>query len=248
MSKKRRCSPSPGRGRRTSRARAGRARTGSRRRSPPCGSGRCRARSRAPAAQARARRPLLAAERVRDPRRVDDVVAVRRAGARLERRREVEVRDRRGRAGRARARAPREAEPGARAGAGRSRAARSRDRRRTTCERAHDRDDPARGGALSRPASARRGRAVSSSCVQRRPKRRAGSVNDDVLVLGVEEDQERVVDHRRALPASGRRSRAVEEDAERARLAALPVRCVIFRPSGRNHQTSGEPEPAAPRR
>jgi hypothetical protein len=37
--------------------------------------------------------PVLAAERLGDPRRVDDVVAVRRARPRLQRRREVEVAD-----------------------------------------------------------------------------------------------------------------------------------------------------------
>ena len=46
--------------------------------------------------EARARQlaqPRLAAQRLRDPRRVDDVVAVRRARARLQRRRQVEVAD-----------------------------------------------------------------------------------------------------------------------------------------------------------
>ena len=59
-----------------------------------------------PAAAQRAQ-GALPAELPRDPGRVDDVVAVRRAGARLQHRREVQVADRRAPAGTARARARR---------------------------------------------------------------------------------------------------------------------------------------------
>ena len=87
---------SRGPSRRTARAAPGRARSGSPPRRSPCGSGRrrgsCRGRPSCAASQS-ARSSVLAAELGRDARRVDDVVAVRRAGSRLQRRREVEVRD-----------------------------------------------------------------------------------------------------------------------------------------------------------
>ena len=78
----------------------------------------------------------------------------------------------------------------------------------------------------------------------------AGQHEVDVLVVGVEQQQERVVGD----PLAAVRRRvgscvAVEEHAEHVRVARAPSRRRSSRrPSGRNHQTSGSPMPRRARR
>ena len=66
-------------------------------------------------------------------------------------------------------------------------------------------------------------------------ERHGGEREDDRVLPGVEEDQERVVDHRRALGAVGRDLGAVQEDAERERVVVAPVAL--------RHLPSVRPEP-----
>ena len=68
----------------------------------------------------------------------------------------------------------------------------------------------------------------------------------DRLVVAVEEQEEGVVDDGLALRRQHRDLLAVQEHADRVRVAALQSRCVMRRPSGRNHQTSGRSEPSPP--
>ena len=180
---------------------------------------------------------LLAAELVADPRRVDDVVAVRRAVRRLQRGREVEVRD----AEVAQVRHDRErvaeAERRPRAGGGRRARQVTRAVLRSTTDRAPlEGHEPARrehaplrlrleGRELERPAAPE-------------PARRQRE--HDRPVPRVEEEQERVVDDRLALRRRRRDLPAVQEDAEHVRVAAAPV--------GLRHPAPVRPEPPDVRR
>src|SRR3954471_18079791 len=56
-----------------------------------------------------------------------------------------------------------------------------------------------------------------------RPEATRGQAERDVLEVGVEEEQERVVTHLVATPRLGVQLVAVEEDADRARLDVVPV-------------------------
>ena len=62
----------------------------------------------------------------------------------------------------------------------------------------------------------------------------------DRFEVRVEEQEERVVHDLLAVRGARADLLAVEEDAERLRLGRCQSRCVIRRPSGRNHQTSGQ--------
>ena len=64
-----------------------------------------------------------------------------------------------------------------------------------------------------------------------------------VLVVRVEQQQEAVVGDRLAARAAVGDLVAVEEHAQHVGVAALPVPLRHLRPSGRNHQTSGSPDP-----
>ena len=137
-----------------------------------------------------------------------------------------------------------EAELAGRAAAGRWRAARSR---RALAARTSERatsGTSARGPPAARCRAAPPGRRWTARAPSASPKRRLGSVNTHVLVVGVEQQQERVVVDvaRRCGPGVGD-LRAVEEHAEHAgrRPASRAGSCA--RPSARNHQTSGRPEP-----
>ena len=160
--------------------------------------------------------------------------------------RQVEVRDARARAGTARARAHPRSRGAGRAGAGRwpgTRHASVPTRRRTTIER-DSTVDSARGRdglcAVLEPAR-RRSRARASSAA---PNRRVGSVN----VIGswwplkrsMNESSRTVLAAMACASGSRRRSGTRRPSSPRPRPQS---RCVILRPSGRNHHTSGSPEP-----
>ena len=119
---------------------------------------------------------LLAAELLRDPRRVDDVVAVRRAGLRLHDRREVEVRD--AELGQVRDELARlaEAEPRPQLQAVRGVERRAHQPRRSTMIERDSTGTPTRA-VYERAPSATSGSAVESSNCQRAPNRFVGSLN-----------------------------------------------------------------------
>ena len=70
-----------------------------------------------------------------------------------------------------------------------------------------------------------------------------GQAERDLLVMRVEEEQERLVAHRLAALRLRGELVAVQEDADRARIAVSQSRRVMRRPSGRIHQTSGSCSP-----
>ena len=161
--------------------------------------------------------------------------------ARLQRRRQIEVRDAEVAQVRARAPAPR-----AKAELGRQLQAIGGPESRA--RRQHERDASATCTIVARrraPDRSHAQRPVASTTSQRVPNRRAGSRNVIGLEVRVEEQQERVVAHLLAgLRRLGVQLVAVQEDADRARLGRCPSRvCVIRRPSGRIHQTSGSCSP-----
>ena len=162
-----------------------------------------------PRRRAQRAKRLLAAEVVRDPCRVDDVVAVGRATLRLHDRRQVQVRHaevgqvrhERGRTGEVEVRA--ELQPIG--GPERRHAKRYPTRRSITIER--DSTSIGSRAATVSPPSTKPPSAVESTTVQRSPNRRVGQVERDRLVVAVEEEHERVVAHVLAATASARRSR-----------------------------------------
>ena len=167
MSKKRRFSPVRQSRSKNFARRAGRARTGWRRRRHVV---RHEVEHHVQACRAQGAQLRLAAELLGDGRRIDHVVAVRRALARLHRGRQVEVRDSELAEVRARAAAHLRSRDPARAGAGRwpsPRTAKQHDRER--------RDLDLTAGRPLVLALGRSGSAVESSSFQREPKRRGGS-------------------------------------------------------------------------
>ena len=141
---------------------------------------------------------------------------------------------RRGRGGRGRARGRRRTRSRRSAGAGRSREAPRRARSRGALED-HDRPRDAhrpRYGRRTRccPASAS-GSAVESSSAHCAPKRRRGSMKIAVLVVRVEQQEERVVLDVLAVRPGGRDLAPVQEHPEHV-LAALPVAPSHLQPVG----------------
>ena len=241
MSKKRRYQPLSG-SQSKKRARSARPTTSGSRRETPMWFGTMSSTIPRPGAARSARRPSSPPRASLTRGRVDDVVAMARPGAGLQRRGEVEMRDPEvGQVGdelpdRGEVLLGRELQPVRRAeGAHRT-------RRRTFSDRARDVDVRARGLSSSSPAGARVLRAERVRPHAAEPARREREGH--VLVVGVEEQQEGVVlDRVAALRAVGDLL-AVEEDAEGVRVAQPQSRWVIRRPSVRNHQTSGSPEPS----
>ena len=180
----------------------------------------------------------LAAQVLRDTRRVDDVVAVRRAAAGLQRRREIEVRSAElgdvgngdlPRGAEVEVLGQLEAVGAPEIGHGRRRSASERP---TSVTFARARKRPSTDGSgreLHLPARAE---------PARRERER------DLPAVRIEEEQERVVDDVAALAAccSGISCPFRKTPSVCASWRCQSF-CVIRRPSGRNHHTSGRPEP-----
>ena len=187
---------------------------------------------------------VLAAEVLRDARRIDHVVPVRRAVPRLERGREIEVRDTELARDTGRARGLRGSRATAPAGAGRWRAARpsSRPGGAAISERPST-GTIARARKVSEPASAS-GCVLESSSSQRRPNETAGSVKSTAPSHALK--RIRNVSSMTGAPRSVRVgiSEPLRKTPSVSALLSRQFRCVILRPSARNHQTSGAPEPS----
>ena len=194
-----------------------------------------------PASSAAAERAQrLAAELVRDARRVDDVVAVRRARPRLQHGREVEVADPELAQVRHELARVAEASGPARAGAGRSarHGVTSVDARWSRTSASATRRPTPRARA-DRPAVARRGRRSRARAAQRRPKRRGGSVKTHGSWWALKRSRNESSTTGSPCGVARRELLAVQEDAERGEPPAPSPGASSCGPSGRNHHESG---------
>ncbi len=189
---------------------------------------------------------LLAAERVREPRRVDHVVAVRRARARRERRREVQVRDAElaqvgDERGGVRERHPL-AELEAVGRAERRHVSRPAAAAPASARRHVELPPARRRSASPAPRRGRRCRTRASSCA---PKRRLGRREARVVPGEALKSSRNESSSTRSPSGPGAVIPSPLRNSPSRCAPALQSCCVIRRPSGRNHHASGRPEPVA---